>query len=394
MDTKCGKSKKRNWLSFSYRRINCLLVIYGISLVLAFAQTEKEPPFAYRKVNRELIKQENSQLPPRNLVDLTQYLPKDYVKDGSVDYTDYLQKGLNENSIVMLPNFTILINEKGLKIRNNNRIIYFNEHSLLRMRPNELPRYTLLLIENSENLKVINPKLKGDRYKHKGNKGEWGMGISIISSTNIDIIDPEISDFWGDGIYVSRSSIKQSENIRIYGGIIDNNRRNGISIISGKSIVVKNVVLSNTNGKLPMSGLDIEPNTNEDMLENIFIENVTTFNNAEKGIAIVLNNHIGWRDRNVKIKIDRHKDFFSKRAFLMPGLISSYKKGIKPLKGNILISNAEWHDNKIPLHLGANFKWAPEYELSNIKVYSKGNLEEKKIEVIKQEVSKRNILIK
>src|SRR5690242_19873414 len=79
-----------------------------------------------------------------------------------------------------------------------------------------------------------------------------------------------------------------SNNIFIDGAWIDNNRRNGISVIDGNNIKISNSVISNTNGTLPMSGIDIEPNNGFGELKNINIENVTTFNNSKFGILISL----------------------------------------------------------------------------------------------------------
>ena len=37
---------------------------------------------------------------------------------------------------------------------------------------------------------------------HTGNTGEWGHGIAVFGSTNVTIENVDISQCWGDGIYL------------------------------------------------------------------------------------------------------------------------------------------------------------------------------------------------
>ncbi len=46
-------------------------------------------------------------------------LPVGYVKNGTVDYTSYIQTAINNNSNLVFPAFPILINDKGLNIGSN-----------------------------------------------------------------------------------------------------------------------------------------------------------------------------------------------------------------------------------------------------------------------------------
>src|SRR5690606_16040148 len=110
-------------------------------------------------------------------------------------------------------------------------------------------------IINAENVKVNNAYLIGDKDKHLGTKGEWGMGINILSSSNVNIINPKIKKTWGDGIYIGELSLAKQKNIKkksftntninIKEGSIDDCLRNGISIISGVNILVDGVTIQN-----------------------------------------------------------------------------------------------------------------------------------------------------
>jgi hypothetical protein len=303
------------------------------------------------------------------------------VQNGSVDYTTYIQKGINENQFVKLPNFPILISEKGLSLKSNS-ILYFNQKSKLIITPNSLPKYQILDVRNIENVKIYNPKLVGDKNKHKGAAGEWGMGINIISSSNITIYNPEIINCWGDGIYISGVSTKESENIYVEGGLLDNNRRNGISIISGKNINISNLYIANTNGTLPMAGIDVEPNENDNTLEKINLTKINTFNNGDAGIAIILLNMIGKKYHDVDVNINSHKDTFSKYGLIMGGSKTGYKypDDIKPLGGSVNINNSQWNDNSGKVSIAADFKYTAKYKFSNLKIKTNGKEDIKETE--------------
>ena len=352
--------------------------------------------FVYKKIDPNILTRisnttvEKSAISPR---DLTEFLPKGYVIDGSVDYTEYIQEGINKFLVVKLPNFPLLINPKGLSMNSNSQL-FFQANSKLLMKPNAEKFYQLIDIKDIQNVSIYNPVLVGDRKKHLNNLGEWGMGISIKSSQNIKIYNHKISECWGDGIYIGRSSQAQPSGLQIIGGHLDHNRRNGISIVSGRDILLDKIVVSNTEGTAPMAGIDIEPNNNEDVLENIKINSPVTYNNAKAGIGIILIHLIGKRQQNVDIKINGHKDFYSGNSLLMPGLKSSYANGFLPLGGLIEVNDPTWESENKALSLGTYFKFAPKYKVSNLKVTSKNKLNSSKTEQFKKQLQSKNIQIK
>jgi hypothetical protein len=97
--------------------------------------------------------------------------------------------------------------------------------------------------------------IQGERDSHLGLDGEWGMGISIVNGCHdITIKDLSCSACWGDGLY-----IVDSNNVTLDNMVSTENRRQGLSVIGGQNLVVRNSTFSNTHGTLPESGLDLEP---------------------------------------------------------------------------------------------------------------------------------------
>jgi hypothetical protein len=323
-----------------------------------------------------------------NAVDLTKYLPEDFVKNASKDYTEYIQKGLNENKIVKMPNFALLINEAGLIVKSGSRIIFQKKSSLV-MKPNSLTHYGVIKISNVNDVIIYSPEIIGERDEHKGNEGEWGMGIFILGATNVQVIRPNIINCWGDGIYIGRGEKGGCRNVKIINAVIDNCRRNGISITDGENIEIKNPIISNTNGTLPMCGIDIEPNDNKATIDNIQVINPKTFNNSNAGILIYLYNLVGNVKRNVNIKIENHIDNNSDIGFELGGY-NEENKTAKALSGSIEIINPAWKNNRRPISAGNN-GMGPKANFYNINIKNS----EENIEKIKYNLSKRiNIAVK
>lgn len=285
------------------------------------------------------------------IVDLTSYLPRSYSKKGDVDYTLYLQKGINENKEISMPNFPILINSKGLTVPSNRKII-FQPNSKLVLSPSNTRSYYMLNIFMANNVEIINPRLQGERvskFNGKQRTGEWGMGIGIRASKNITVRGGQLDTFWGDGIYIGKNNENPSltnENIIIDGTLIKNARRNGISIISANKLNIRNVKIQDIGGTSPQAALDIEPNGRQDVIKNIQINNIHT-QNSRYGILISLRKLIDTKNQSVSIEINKHIDSVSNQAFRFAGFNKAYsEKNLKKITGDIRVFNATWIKNK------------------------------------------------
>jgi len=352
-----------------YSLLSSVIIIY-IIFITSNNCTAQKVDFKYKSLPKAFVTTTNVSLFQKKFVDLTLYLPSNYVKDGSVDYTSFLQKGIDANANVKMPNFSILVNDKGLLLKSNSIILFQSSSTLLKSSSTQAS-YSVLNLNRVSNVKILNPVIVGDRQIHKGNKGEWGMGISINSSSNVSIYNSNITNCWGDGIYIGNINKIPSNNIMIDGGKIDNNRRNGISIISGKKITVRNIVLSNTNGTLPSAGIDLEPNSNQDVLENVVVENVISYNNADAGFLIYLASMLGSIENNVTISLIGITDYYSPNALSIPGLRNDYKNNIKKISGNIKIQDFTSNGSKeVFARSSGNYVYTPKITVGNMKVIS------------------------
>jgi hypothetical protein len=333
-----------------------LIVIFlFFMLLLSFRVLESENIFVYKNVPEKYINaQVNSgkthfisKKAIESSYSLIESLPVGYDKKGKTDYTDTIQKVLDTHANVTFPEFPLLVNSKGLSLRSNSQLV-FKKGSKLLMESNSKKSYEVLRLHEVSNVVIYSPIIIGDREAHTGTTGEWGFGISIRGSQNIKILNAVVKNCWGDGIYLGTiNNSSPNENILIKYSFLDNNRRNGVSIISGINVTISNTLISNTNGTAPMSGIDLEPNNNNEVLQKINLLNVVTFNNKNEGILIVLRGLYGENNKEVTVAIENHIDDSSGSAmgFAFPKQNADFKN----IEGNVNIVNPVWKDNTFNL---------------------------------------------
>jgi len=283
---------------------------------------------------------------PSTAYDLTRALPDGFVRDASVDYTSHLQAAIDKNSVVVFPDFPILISKPGLRLRNGSQV-YFQKNSQLRMSPTASSQYYMILLLDVQDVYLKNVNLMGDRNNHLGTTGEWGMGIYISGCKNIKIEGAYITNCWGDGIILTKDGWnKASQDIHIINSLIDSNRRSGITIGSGIDVHIENTIMQNSNGPSISSGFTIEPNDRTNDVNNITVKNCITKNNQRVGIRLVPANLYGSEGalKDCNIQFINHKDIASQFGITFVLGSPSKKGGLNP--SQILFQNCFLVNNK------------------------------------------------
>ncbi|RFU70338.1 hypothetical protein D0469_06985 [Peribacillus saganii] len=228
---------------------------------------------------------------------------------------------------------------EDIQVKSNTRI-EFEKGAFFQKTATESNMYYMLSIDSVDDVEIITPQLIGDRNVHLGTGGEYGHAINIVHSNKVTIHEPDIKDCWGDGIYIGVNyygvNTKKTDNIRIIRPIIDNVRRNGISICSGGLIEIIDPVIKNVNGTAPQAGIDIEPESahNEVYLDKLIITNPIT-ENCNLGITGYLN---GLDGKDTIIEIKNHKDIGSVNGFVIFNGLANVK-GVFDYENSILMNN-------------------------------------------------------
>ncbi|MDO6819746.1 PKD domain-containing protein [Zobellia sp. 1_MG-2023] len=170
-----------------------------------------------------------------------------------------------------------------------NMTIVFEAGVTLRAKSGAFTSSSAILFELYRPKNVI---IEGNGATFKMNKSEYNSGesrhaLSIRQGNNITIKDLTFRDSGGDGIYIAGgNSLNYSKDITIDNVICDNNRRQGMSIISAQNVYVKNSTFKNTSGADPESGVDLEPNNSDERLVNINFSNCTFSKNDSFGVLV------------------------------------------------------------------------------------------------------------
>lgn len=182
--------------------------------------------------------------------------------------------------------------KKGIQIKSNITIDLNN--SILKQKITNQERYSIINIDNEENIIIYNGIIVGDKEDHVYGErtNEWGYGIEIVNSKNVNIKNLEIYNLIGDGVLVTGEPI----NININNNNIHDCRRQGISICGGEKIKIYNNEIHTIGGTNPQSGIDLEADGTNNKIKSIVIENNKIYS-TKSNLSIISSINV----ENVKI---------------------------------------------------------------------------------------------
>lgn len=130
---------------------------------------------------------------------------------------------------------------------------------------------------------------KADYQRPPYKKAEWRMGLALLGVKNVLVEGISSESSGGDGYYISGNGTRRwSENVTVRNCTANNNHRQGMSVISAVNLVVENCRFSSTAGTAPEAGIDLEPDTEEERLQNIVVRNSIFENNRGHGMLVYL----------------------------------------------------------------------------------------------------------
>lgn len=204
--------------------------------------------------------------------------------DGISDDTQAIQRAVDvvagTGGTVRVPKGTYLVNALVSVRLRSDMTLALAPGAVLKAIPNGSAHSAILLVSKAERVTISGGTLLGERAGHTGQGGEWGHGLALAQARQVVVAGVTAKECWGDGFYVS-----SSQEVAFCGVTADHNRRQGMSITSGKGIVVRDSIFKNTAGTLPEDGLDIEPNAG-DTVDNVLITGCTFVDNAGYGLEI------------------------------------------------------------------------------------------------------------
>ncbi len=212
----------------------------------------------------------------------------------------------------------------GGLILTDNQTLILDPDAKLHAIGNDSTNSSVIWAFGRDNITISGGQIIGERMEHVGSDGEWGHGISISGCTNVTITGVDISQCWGDGIYLglydgwdANGNRKQfySSGVTIVNCNLHDNRRNNLSITDADTVTIDNCRFVHANGTDPQFGIDIEPNTQNHACKNITILNSTFTENRMASMGIMTpasdirlencsldGDFINWSGKNVVLK--------------------------------------------------------------------------------------------
>jgi polygalacturonase len=210
--------------------------------------------------------------------------------NGQHDDTRAFQAAINAlpstGGTITVPAGTYMIDAlRSINLRSHVRLRLSSGAKLVAI-PNSSSRSFVIKATNVNNVEITGGAIVGERSRHRGTSGEWGMGIQILGSRNVYLHDFKVSDCWGDGMYIGGSGHigVPSTDVTLNNVVSTNNRRQGLSFGPVNKVYVVNSTFSNTHGTKPEAGVDIEPGRGT--AKNVRIERSTISGNAGSGVEL------------------------------------------------------------------------------------------------------------
>lgn len=179
-------------------------------------------------------------------------------------------------------------NNGGIVPASNQKLI-MSPGALLEVIPNDSPNdYRCIYVFGRTNVTIAGGQIIGDREEHMGTEGESGHGIEINGSYNVTVKDIEVSECWGDGIYLGAHSIEDKpscDGVTLENCNLHHNRRNNLSITDANNVTIRNCDFSYAKGTDPQYGICIEYNYRP--TEHVAIYDSRFKGNAKASMGII-----------------------------------------------------------------------------------------------------------
>lgn len=247
---------------------------------------------------------------------------------------------------------------KNIVISGKNKTIKFEDGAIIKVNPSLLGTYedkvdVINIGYGTENLILDGLTIQGDKHKRPSKvKGEFFSGLTLGDVKNSVIRNLTITEMWGDGMSFSNdrigknwSSAKRPENITLENFLIDDNGRNGITMLSGLNCVIQNGKVSRTNRTAPQAGIDFEQGVGSQLyapwkklgIDKIIVRNVDISDNAESGI--VLFSHTG------EVLID-NCNIHSNKSYGITSRNNNGTQTVRNTKSDGILFHNMWNGNK------------------------------------------------
>ncbi|MEL0456405.1 right-handed parallel beta-helix repeat-containing protein [Flavobacteriaceae bacterium SZ-1-7] len=224
--------------------------------------------------------------------------------------------------------------DNGISLPSNFKL-EMTSNTFIRVQPNKWPRYNVINVFKKENVEIKGGNIIGDRYTHdyspisdgfglSRDSHEWGSLVVAAGSHNVIVDGVTMKDSSGDGFIFASGTHRQynppvfCKNVTVRNCVIDNSRRNNITIGDGEYLYIENCTITNAgggenildeNGKIktytsagvaPQLGIDMEAHrevvngeyVSYQIIEHVFVRGNTLRGNYTGDIVLFTANDV------------------------------------------------------------------------------------------------------
>jgi parallel beta-helix repeat protein len=186
---------------------------------------------------------------------------------------------------IFVPDGTYLIDPRQSIVMADNTFLELSRGAVLQAIAVSNEMSAVVLIRDVAHVTIVGGTIVGERFRHAGVLGEWGMGVDVRGASDIRIDGVTVRECWGDGIYVGGGSGSESRRVIISGCRSLDNRRQGLSLTGCISAIIEASEFRGTGGTPPQAGIDLEPNVPYSV-RDVTIRDCMAARNAGPGILL------------------------------------------------------------------------------------------------------------
>lgn len=257
--------------------------------------------------------------------------------DGQADDTAAFQAALTAGmgKELRIPKAAVKYRVGPLSIPSNSRILVA-AGTIIEARSGFTANQNLISLADASNVTIVGHGAVFQMPRNEYTFGEHRHCLSVRGGSDVHIEGIACNGSGGDGFYIGTGASFPSR-VTLERVSASDNRRQGLSIISGTDVVVRNSSFVDTAGTDPGCGIDIEPNHPREVLKRITLSNIRTANNAGCGISFSLSN-LDRTSEPVDVKVTNYRDEMSPRMGIQARC--DWTTGGGGARGGVLVDGA------------------------------------------------------
>ncbi len=208
------------------------------------------------------------------------------VGDGLVDDTVAIQRAIDQaadGDTVRFPaGLTFRVNPAtGIRIPSRRTLDLTG--ATLRIGANVALRSRVLeTVPGASDVLILGGEVRGSRTPVAGL--QWGIGLRIDSASRVTVRGTRFHDHYFDGIWIGGAGPTPSRDVLLDGVTVTNCRRNGLSVTHAVGVRIRDSEFSWSAGQDPESGINVEPNPDEQVDDLAIFDTVAEGN--QKGFYL------------------------------------------------------------------------------------------------------------